>query len=74
MCFLRHLDEASAMQTLESALNYKDIIIGVGLDSSELGHPPSKFKTVFYRALKEGFLDLLRMLEKKGQPTTSVKL
>ncbi len=55
MCFLRHLDEASAMQTLESALAYKDSIIGVGLDSSELGHPPSKFKTVFERALKEGF-------------------
>jgi adenine deaminase len=56
LCFLRHLDAASAMQTLESALAYKNLIIGVGLDSSELGHPPSKFKAVFERAIKEGFL------------------
>jgi adenosine deaminase len=56
LCFLRHLDEASAMQTLETALAYKDKIIGVGLDSSELGHPPSKFQRVFERALQEGFV------------------
>jgi adenine deaminase len=56
LCFLRHLDEASAMQTLETALAYKDKIIGVGLDSSELDHPPSKFQRVFERALKEGFI------------------
>src|SRR5262249_7213292 len=55
MCFLRHLDEADAQQTLEAALPYKDSIIGVGLDSSEVGHPPSKFKTVFRRARQEGF-------------------
>ena len=56
MCFLRHLDEEAAMQDLEAALDYKDKIIGVGLDSSELGNPPNKFKNVFERARKEGFL------------------
>ena len=55
MCFLRHLDENSAMQTLESALNHKDKIIGVGLDSGELGNPPSKFQNVFKKAAQEGF-------------------
>lgn len=56
MCFLRHLDETAAMQDLDAALDYKDKIIGVGLDSSELGNPPSKFNNVFQRAQKEGFL------------------
>ncbi|NLA63877.1 MAG: adenosine deaminase [Bacteroidales bacterium] len=56
MCFLRHLDEKSAQETLDYALNYKDKIIGVGLDSSEVGNPPSKFVNVFKRAQEEGFL------------------
>ena len=56
MCFLRHLDEESAMKTLDAALDYKDKIVGVGLDSSELGNPPNKFSNVFERARKEGFL------------------
>ena len=56
MCFLRHLDEKSAMKTLEHALDYKDKIIAVGLDSSELGNPPNKFTNVFELAQKEGFL------------------
>jgi adenosine deaminase len=56
MCFLRHLDEESAFKTLECALKHKDKIIGVGLDSSELGHPPSKFERVFKKAMSEGFL------------------
>lgn len=56
MCFLRHLDERSAMKTLDFALDHKDKIIGVGLDSSELGNPPNKFVNVFERAQKEGFL------------------
>ena len=55
MCFLRHLDEADAERTLDSALAFKDRIVGVGLDSSEAGHPPSKFKRVFARAREEGF-------------------
>lgn len=56
MCFLRHLDEESAFKTLKESLPFKEHIIAVGLDSSEVGHPPSKFKNVFEFALKEGFL------------------
>ncbi len=56
MCFLRHLDEESAFTTLEMALVHKDKIVGVGLDSSEKGHPPEKFQRVFEKALAEGFL------------------
>jgi adenosine deaminase len=55
MCFLRHLDEADAQRTLDSALAFKDRIAGVGLDSSEKGNPPSKFKHVFARARDAGF-------------------
>jgi adenine deaminase len=55
MCFLRHLDEADAEKTLDCALAFKDQIVGVGLDSSEAGHPPSKFKRVFARARDAGF-------------------
>jgi adenine deaminase len=55
MCFLRHLDEADAQRTLDSALAFKDRIVGVGLDSSEKGNPPSKFKHVFARARDAGF-------------------
>ncbi|MGE4587596.1 MAG: adenosine deaminase [Mangrovibacterium sp.] len=56
MCFLRHLDETSAFQTLEEALGYRDLIAAVGLDSSERGNPPSKFRRVFARAREEGLL------------------
>lgn len=55
MCFLRHLSQEEAFETLEQALQFKDDIIGVGLDSSELGNPPSKFKDVFKKAKEEGF-------------------
>jgi adenine deaminase len=55
MCFLRHLDEADAHKTLDRALAFKDKIVGVGLDSSEAGNPPSKFKHVFARARDAGF-------------------
>src|SRR5271170_7499425 len=55
MCFLRHLDEADAQRTLDSALAFRDKIVGVGLDSSEAGNPPSKFKRVFARARDAGF-------------------
>jgi adenine deaminase len=54
MCFLRHLDEADAEKTLDSALAFRDKIVGVGLDSSEVGNPPSKFKHVFARAREAG--------------------
>ena len=56
MCFLRHLSEEAAFITLEQALPYKDQIIGVGLDSSEVGHPPAKFERVFAKARENGFL------------------
>lgn len=56
LCFLRHLSAESAMATLQSALPYKNAIAAVGLDSSELGNPPSKFQTVFDKAREEGFL------------------
>ena len=55
MCFLRHLSQEEAFETLGQALPFKDDIIGVGLDSSELGNPPSKFKDVFKKAKEEGF-------------------
>jgi adenine deaminase len=55
MCFLRHLDEADAERTLDLALPHKHRIIGVGLDSSEVGHPPAKFARVFARARAAGF-------------------
>lgn len=56
MCFLRHLDEPSAERTLDEALPWRDRIIGVGLDSSEKGHPPSEFQRVFARARGLGLL------------------
>ena len=56
MCFLRHLDEDSCFSVLKEAVNHKDKIIGVGLDSSEKGNPPKKFKKLFEEAIKEGFL------------------
>src|SRR5882757_8774824 len=55
MCFLRHLDEADAERTLDCALAHRDKIVGVGLDSSEAGNPPGKFKHVFGRARDAGF-------------------
>ena len=54
LCFLRHLDEEAAFATLEEAQPWLDRIVGVGLDSSELGHPPSKFARVFARAADMG--------------------
>ena len=56
MCFLRHLDEADALRTLDRAMAYRDRIAGVGLDSSEVGHPPGKFERVFARAREAGLL------------------
>ena len=54
MCFLRHLDEQSAFTTLQSAEPYLDRITAVGLDSSELGHPPRLFQKVFAKAAEKG--------------------
>ncbi|MEF1311098.1 adenosine deaminase [Vibrio mytili] len=55
-CFLRHLSEESAIETFQSILKHRDKIIGIGLDSSEKGHPPAKFRTVFQQAKAAGFL------------------
>ena len=67
MCFLRHLDERSAFKTLDQALEHKDKIIGVGLDSSEVDNPPGKFKRVFNKAMEEGFLTVAHAGE-EGPP------
>ena len=56
MCFLRHLSEEKAFETLDQALPFKDDIIAIGLDSSEIGHPPAKFERVFAKAREAGFL------------------
>jgi adenine deaminase len=55
MCFLRDRDEADAERTLDTALEFRDRIVGVGLDSAESGNPPSKFKHVYKRARDAGF-------------------
>ena len=72
LCFLRHLSADDAMHTLEQALPYKDAIVAVGLDSSERGHPPSKFTAVFDRARKEGFLAVAHAGE-EGPPAYIVE-
>jgi len=54
LCFLRHLSEEAAFATLEEALPYRDQFVGVGLDSSERGHPPEKFARVFARCRELG--------------------
>ena len=55
LCFLRHLSEEEAFETLEQALPFRDKFIGVGLDSGELGNPPEKFARVFARCRELGF-------------------
>ena len=67
MCFLRHLDEAAAFTTLREAEPWFGRIAGVGLDSSEVGHPPSKFANVFAEARKHG-LHLVAHAGEEGPP------
>ena len=67
MCFLRHLDEESGFKVLDQALKYKNKIVGVGLDSSELGNPPKKFEKLFQKARDEGFLTVAHAGE-EGPP------
>lgn len=67
LCFLRHLSEAEAEATLDAALPWLDRIDGVGLDSSEVGHPPSKFERVFARARGLG-LKLVAHAGEEGPP------
>jgi adenosine deaminase len=66
MCFLRDLSAESAMATLETALAFQERIIGVGLDSAEVGNPPSKFQAVFARARANGFLTVAHAGEEGG--------
>jgi len=67
MCFLRHLDEEPCFEVLKQACAHKDKIIGVGLDSSEKGNPPAKFKKLFEQAMKEGFVTVAHAGE-EGPP------
>jgi adenosine deaminase len=67
LCFLRHLSEEEAFETLEQALPYRDKFIGVGLDSSEVGHPPEKFAKVFARCRALG-LHLVAHAGEEGPP------
>lgn len=66
-CFLRHLSAAEAMRTLDELLEYRELITAVGLDSSEVGHPPAKFAAVFDRARKHGLLTVAHAGE-EGPP------
>lgn len=67
LCFLRHLNAKAAMETLRQVLPYKDWIVAVGLDSSEVGYPPEIFRAVFDRARDEGFFTVAHAGE-EGPP------
>jgi adenosine deaminase len=67
LCFLRHLSEQEAFETLEDALPWRDHFIGVGLDSSEVGHPPEKFARVFARCRELG-LHIVAHAGEEGPP------
>jgi len=67
LCFLRHQSAESAMETFRQALPFKERIVGVGLDSSEVGHPPEKFRAIFDAARAEGFLTVAHAGE-EGPP------
>ena len=67
LCFLRHLSEDDALATLEEAMPWRDQFIGVGLDSSEVGHPPEKFARVFARAREQG-LHVVAHAGEEGPP------
>jgi adenosine deaminase len=67
LCFLRHLSEEDAFATLEAALPHRQHFIGVGLDSSEVGHPPSKFSRVFARCRELG-LHVVAHAGEEGPP------
>jgi adenosine deaminase len=58
MSYLRHLSEEEAFKTLEDSIPFKHLIMAVGLDSSEKGNPPTKFKNVFRASIKEGYIPL----------------
>lgn len=67
LCFLRHLSEDAALRTLDDALPFTEWLLGVGLDSSEVGNPPSKFRAVYDRAQAVGLLPVAHAGE-EGPP------
>lgn len=67
LCFLRHLSEEDALATLDAALPFRHLFIGVGLDSSERGHPPENFARVFAKAAQQG-LHLVAHAGEEGPP------
>ena len=67
MCFLRHLDEEDGFKILDQAISHKDKIFGVGLDSSEMGNPPSKFEKLFKKAIENNFITVAHAGE-EGPP------
>ena len=67
MCFLRHLDESPCFKILDQAILHKEKIYGVGLDSSEVGNPPSKFMNLFKKALENNFITVAHAGE-EGPP------
>lgn len=67
LCFLRHLPESAAIDTFEAAMPWKEQLIGIGLDSSEVGHPPADFTRVFNMAREEG-LHLVAHAGEEGPP------
>jgi adenosine deaminase len=67
MCFLRHLSAEEAMESLRGSLPFRERIVGVGLDSSEVGNPPEKFEAVFEEAREHGLLTVAHAGE-EGPP------
>ena len=67
MCFLRHLDEEAGFKILDQAIDHKDKIYGVGLDSSEMGNPPNKYEKLFNKAIEYGFITVAHAGE-EGPP------
>jgi len=67
MCFLRHLSEEEGFKILDQAIVHKDKIFGVGLDSSEMGNPPKKFKKLFKKAVENNFITVAHAGE-EGPP------
>ena len=67
MCFLRHLDEEAGFKILDQAIDHKDKIYGVGLDSSEMGNPPNKYEKLFKKAIEYGFITVAHAGE-EGPP------
>ena len=74
MCFLRHLSAEEAMETLRNSLPFGEWIVGVGLDSSEVGNPPERFKGRLRRSARHGLLTVAHAGEEEGHRSTSGRL